>query len=216
MIDSLMEWSRNIVCFSIFAVLIKNLLPGEKYTPYVRLYIGFMMILVFFTPLLRLLEMDATLQYLTEILGGTLERKEDSFLASIYENSNYERQKEKYTKLLEDSVTSYLTEWMEGETKWQGYRVERARVSWEEEESGLGNLTGITVYLKRANGNEDRLRLKENELETDEERIWIAPVLIEAGSRLEEGREEESGQLRQLLAQFYRLREEDVTVRITE
>ena len=67
-IDGLMEWSRNIVCFSIFAVLIKNLLPGEKYAPYVQLYIGFMMLLVFFTPILKLFHADTTFQYLSKVL----------------------------------------------------------------------------------------------------------------------------------------------------
>ena len=204
-----MEWSRNIVCFSIFAVLIKNLLPGEKYTPYVRLYIGFMMLFVFFTPILKVLEADATLQYLTEILGGTLEIKEDAFLASINENSNYERQKEEYSKLLEESVVNYLSEYLKGQKEWQDYTVEKAEVNWEELEDSeqFGTIMGVAVYLK-----------KKGKFTTEEETggIIIEPITIEVLSKVEDREGEESMQIKQVLAEFYHLREENVTVRITE
>ena len=209
MINGLMEWSRNIVCFSIFAVLIKNLLPGEKYTPYVRLYIGFMMLFVFFTPILKVLEADATLQYLTEILGGTLEIKEDAFLASINENSNYERQKGEYSKLLEESVVNYLSEYLKGQKEWQDYTVEKAEVNWEELEDSeqFGTIMGVAVYLK-----------KKGKFTTEEETggIIIEPITIEVLSKVEDREGEESMQIKQVLAEFYHLREENVTVRITE
>lgn len=217
MINGLMEWSRNIVCFSIFSVLIRNLLPGEKYTPYIRLYMGFMMLLIFFTPILKILNVDATLQYLTEILGGTLKIEEDSFLASINENSNLERQKKEYTKRLEDSVVDYLTECMWTQKKWQGYRVEQAKVSWKEDEEDkeFGTLTEIIVYLRKEKSGEEKGELG---VRKEEEEIWIEPVLIEVLSDLkeEEQETEESGQLKELLAQFYHLREEDITVRVIE
>ena len=150
-IDGLMEWSRNIVCFSIFAVLIKNLLPGEKYAPYVQLYIGFMMLLVFFTPILKLFHADTTFQYLSKVLGGTLEIKDDAFLAEINENSNYKKQKEEYTKILEESVTDYLLEQLKEKKEWQNYRVEKTEVTWEEAEESeeFGKIMGIYLSLKR-------------------------------------------------------------------
>lgn len=209
MINGLMEWSRNIVCFSIFAVLIKNLLPGEKYAPYVKLYMGFMMLLVFFTPILKVLEADRTLQYLTEILGGVQEIKEDSFLASINENSNYKRQKGEYTKMLEQSVVDYLTDSLKGQAEWQGYQVERAAVQWEEKEESetFGTITGMTVYLR-----------KEGESGTEGE-VKIEPIFIEVFSELEDKEEmegEESRQLKHLLSQCYHLKEEEIAVQIAE
>lgn len=226
MINGLMEWSRNIVCFSIFAVLIKNLLAEEKYLPYVRLYMGFIMLLVFFTPILKILDADVTLQYLTEILGGTLEIKEDSFLASIQENSNLERQKEEYTNRLEGSVTDYLTECLGKEAAWQGYLVEQVNVKWEEaeESKAFGTLTGITVHLKKEESRKEESRKKESreeesEAEQEEKAIQIDPIFIEVFSEVEQEEQErieESGQLKHLLAQFYHLKEENITVRIAE
>ena len=130
MLNGLIEWGRNIVCFSVFSVLIKNLLPGEKYVPYVRLYMGFLMLLVFFTPILKFFDAEKTLYYLTDILGGVLEIKEDAFLASLDENSNYKRQKAEYSDRLEESVADYLTEVLEGQAEWQDYCVERTEVRW--------------------------------------------------------------------------------------
>ena len=205
-IDGLMEWSRNIVCFSIFAVLIKNLLPGEKYAPYVQLYIGFMMLLVFFTPILKLFHADTTFQYLSKVLGGTLEIKDDAFLAEINENSNYKKQKEEYTKILEESVTDYLLEQLKEKKEWQNYRVEKTEVTWEEAEESeqFGKIMGIYLSLKR------------KEESVIEKEIVIDPITVEVLSKLEEQEGEEEKQLKNLLTEFYNLEEENITIRITE
>lgn len=205
-IDGLMEWSRNIVCFSIFAVLIKNLLPGEKYAPYVQLYIGFMMLLVFFTPILKLFHADTTFQYLSKVLGGTLEIKDDAFLAEINENSNYKKQKEEYTKILEESVTDYLLEQLKEKKEWQNYRVEKTEVTWEEAEESeeFGKIMGIYLSLKR------------KEESVIEKEIVIDPITVEVLSKLEEQEGEEEKQLKNLLTKFYNLEEENITIRITE
>lgn len=206
MIDGLMEWSRNIVCFSILAVLIKNLLPGEKYAPYVQLYIGFMMLLVFFTPILKLFHADTTFQYLSKVLGGTLEIKDDAFLAEINENSNYKKQKEEYTKILEESVTDYLLEQLKEKKEWQNYRVEKTEVTWEEAEESeeFGKIMGIYLSLKR------------KEESVIEKEIVIDPITVEVLSKLEEQEGEEEKQLKNLLTEFYNLEEENITIRITE
>lgn len=210
--DGLMEWSRNIVCFSIFAALIKNLLPGEKYAPYVRLYTGFMLLLVFLTPVLKALDADATLNYLTGLLGGTLEIREDSFLASLNENSNYESQKKEYTKRLEESVVAYLTGSLGTQSEYQEYIVERAEVEWEETEDSdaFGIMTGVVVYLKKA---------EEEETEKAAGGIGIDAITIEVFSGLKGDKQEEEGeesrQIKRLLSGFYNLKEEDIAVRIT-
>ena len=213
MLDGLMEWGRNIVYFSVFSVLIKNLLPGEKYVPYVRLYMGFMMLLVFFTPILKFLDADKTLYYLTDILGGVLEIKEDAFLASLDENSNYERQKEEYSDRLEVSVVDYLTEALSGQAEWQDYYVERAEVRWEEAEelANFGAITGITMYLKKDGKTEVR---------QNEKTIVIEPILVEVFSesnQTAEGEEEEIWrQLKEETAEFYHIGEENIVVRTIE
>lgn len=205
MIDGLMEWSRNIVCFSIFSVLIRNLLPGEKYTPYVQLYIGFMTLLVFLTPVLKVLNADRTLHYLTEILSGTLEIKEDAFLESINENSNYEKQKEAYTKVLEESVLTCLSDYLEKE-KQQDYIVERAEVKWEEDEKSdqFGAIVGVAVYLK-----------KREDITAEKDVVFIDPITVEVFSGAEEATEE-TIPIKEMISEFYHLSMEEILIKIIE
>lgn len=205
--NGLMEWSRNIVYFSIFAALIKNLLPGEKYAPYVQLYTGFMMLLVFLTPVLKVLDVDVTFRYLTEILSGTFQMREDSFLAFLSENSNYENQKKAYTERLEESVTAYLTDRLDVQSEYQGYVVARVEVEWDEAEDSdaFGAMTGVVVYLKRT---------EEGKTEQGAGAIGVEPITVEVFSDLkgeEEG--EESREIKRLLSGFYNLKEEDIAVR---
>ncbi len=211
MLDGLMEWGRNIVCFSVFSVLIRNLLPGEKYAPYVRLYMGFLMLLVFFTPILRVFDVEKTLYYLTDILGGVLEIKEDAFLASLEENSNYERQKAEYADRLEKSAADCVERELEG----QGYCIERVEVRWEEEEEkeDFGAVTGITVYLKeKGEGDVDR--------QQDMRKITIEPVLVEVFSEWDkEGEVIDEGigeRLKGVLTECYCLEEEEIVIRMLE
>lgn len=209
--NGLMEWSRNIVCFSIFATLIKNLLPGEKYAPYVQLYTGFMMLLVFLTPLLKVLDAEVTFRYLTGILGGTLEIREDSFLASLSENSNYENQKKAYTEKLEESVIAYLTDCFNGRLEYQRYAVAHVEVEWDEAEDSdaFGAMTGIVVYLRRT---------EEEKTENGTGAIGIEPIMVEVFSDLKEKVQEEEGeesrQIKRLLSGFYNLEEENIAVRM--
>jgi len=210
--NELMEWSKNIVCFSIFAALIKNLLPGEKYTPYVRLYIGFMMLLVFLTPILKVLNADVTLDYLTELLGETLEIQQDSFLASINENSNYENQKKEYTEKLQNSVREYLSD----QEALQGYFVERTEVSWEEEEENpdFGKVTSAVVYLKKADEQETQeVKKKTDEIEIDSIHVAVFSDLEGKGQEMEG---EESGIVKRLLSDFYQLKEETIQVKVVK
>lgn len=181
------------------------MLPGEKYTPYVRLYIGFMTLLVFFTPILKVLKADVTLQYLTEILSGTLEIKEDAFLDSINENSNYEKQKGEYSRILEESVVDYLSDCLEKKEE-KDYTIEKADVTWEEDEKSdqFGTMMGVTIYLKE----------KENLV--TEEGISIQPITVEVFSGGEETNKEEHMQIKEIISEFYHLSVEDIVVKVIE
>ena len=162
-----------------------------------------------------------------------MEIKEDAFLASLDENSNYKRQKAEYSDRLEESVADYLTEVLEGQAEWQDYCVERTEVRWEEREehTDFGAITEITVYLKEK---------KEGNLEQDFEVIVIEPVLVEVFSEWDKKKEtgdkemedkeiedkeiedkeiegkKTSQKLTKLLAKCYHLREEDIEIKILE
>ncbi len=181
------------------------MLPGEKYTPYVRLYIGFMTLLVFLTPVLKVLNADRTLHYLTEILSGTLEIKEDAFLESINENSNYEKQKEAYTKVLEESVLTCLSDYLEKE-KQQDYIVERAEVKWEEDEKSdqFGAIVGVAVYLK-----------KREDITAEKDVVFIDPITVEVFSGAEETTEE-TIPIKEMISEFYHLSMEEILIKIIE
>ena len=78
--DLLMEWMKELTVFSLlFSVCIK-LLPGKQYVPYMRLFGGVVLILIFTGPVLKLFQMDGVLAdqmevYLNRIDISGMERK---------------------------------------------------------------------------------------------------------------------------------------------
>lgn len=45
-------WLSNLILFSFMTTLLVRILPGKTYTPYIRLFTGFILILLFLDPLL--------------------------------------------------------------------------------------------------------------------------------------------------------------------
>lgn len=52
--DTILNWVKPIIYFSIFITVMLQLLPGEKYTKYIRFFAGLLMIVLVMRPVLNL------------------------------------------------------------------------------------------------------------------------------------------------------------------
>lgn len=53
--DSIMSWLRSLACFYLLLSTILHLVPQKKYEPYVRFFMGLLLIGILCTPLFALL-----------------------------------------------------------------------------------------------------------------------------------------------------------------
>lgn len=59
--EILMEWMMNIAVFSLIVSVAVKLIPGKSYLPFIRLFAGFVTILLFLEPLLSILGLNEKL-----------------------------------------------------------------------------------------------------------------------------------------------------------
>ena len=59
--DSIYEWMKNLVFYSLLVSIVMNVMPNSEYQKYIRFFLGMLLILVAITPILQLLDLDETL-----------------------------------------------------------------------------------------------------------------------------------------------------------
>ena len=67
------EWMRSFVGYLLLAGLATQMLPGKKYEQYVRLFLGFLLIVLVLQPILKIGSANVLLQ---EKLNGLLQEQE--------------------------------------------------------------------------------------------------------------------------------------------
>ena len=58
MLDQICEWFRNIAVFLVVMNAVMHAVPGKDYVKYIRFFSGLIMILLLFTPVLKLFGME--------------------------------------------------------------------------------------------------------------------------------------------------------------
>lgn len=102
--EILMEWMMNIAIFSLIVSVAVKLIPGKSYLPFIRLFAGFVTILLFLEPVLSVLGLNEKLfdkieknMYETEIAQMetdliAIEEKQKERMEQIYKESLEEQQ----------------------------------------------------------------------------------------------------------------------------
>lgn len=72
------EWIRNLIGFWLIASVALQMLPNQKYEQYLRLFIGFFMLILLFHPLWKVGSLET---YLKEQVDGFLKEQENMELA---------------------------------------------------------------------------------------------------------------------------------------
>lgn len=89
--ETILNWIKPIIYFSIFITVMIHLLPGEKYTKYIRFFAGLLMIVLVLRPVLNLFS-------------------NGDFSEQIFSQDFYQEQSEKIALdigAMEENVTDY-------------------------------------------------------------------------------------------------------------
>lgn len=74
---------KNICYFTIFVTLLLNIFPNKKYTNYIKMFAGFLMILIVIQPLVKFNDIEKLLDEM--ISKYTVNVKKENFLENINE-----------------------------------------------------------------------------------------------------------------------------------
>ena len=106
--EYLVEWVKNIAVFCIIATLVKNLVPGEKYGKYIKLFLGIVLIVLILKPIGKIVNLEG--QY-EKLLGDFTYKTMSNELTGQLEMSGQNRQQiiiSEYTKGIENEIKEYV------------------------------------------------------------------------------------------------------------
>ena len=106
--EYLVEWVKNIAVFYIIATLVKNLVPGEKYGKYIKLFLGIVLIVLILKPIGKIVNLEG--QY-EKLLGDFTYKTMSNELTGQLEMSGQNRQQiiiSEYTKGIENEIKEYV------------------------------------------------------------------------------------------------------------
>lgn len=106
------EWIRNIVIFLLLISLIYQLLPDSEYKKYMRVCAGLILIVIVFSPLLKLTEADMDFSYFFGLENLKTEIGSIEYPSSFYEaeNERIEAVTQNYKKQLEKEALNLFAE----------------------------------------------------------------------------------------------------------
>lgn len=88
MLEWIYGWIQNISVYLIVMAAVMHAIPGKDYGKYIRFFSGLVLILLLFTPLLKLAGMEDTFRTLYRGKEYEMERREIERAEEIYEQSD--------------------------------------------------------------------------------------------------------------------------------
>ncbi len=192
--DAVYSWVRSIVFFLLLLSLLDLMLAGSGYKKYIRTYGGFLLILIVISPVLSLLDADGRLSYYLDTNRLFLQTYDYSESLTGAGEIGEELLLEQYREAVAGQVGELLEE--------EGYAAAdvRVRIEADPESAEYGKVLGLEVLAERKEeGGEESGRILIGRIELSQE----VPTPEEIA-------------LRDYLAGFYEIEEEEVTVRIEE
>lgn len=106
--EYLVSWMKNIAIFYVLATLIKNLIPGERYGKYIKLFLGIILIVLVLKPIGKLGNLDNLYEKLfRDSTYGTMSKE----LAGGLRMASGKQQKiiiSGYTEEIENDIKKYI------------------------------------------------------------------------------------------------------------
>lgn len=88
MLEAIYGWIQNISVYLIVTAAVMHAIPGKDYGKYIRFFSGLVLILLVFTPLLKMLGMADTFHTLYQNEEYEMSREEIEMAEEIYERSD--------------------------------------------------------------------------------------------------------------------------------
>lgn len=88
MLEEVYAWIQNISVYLIVAAAVMHAVPGKDYGKYIRFFSGLMLILLVFTPLLKVMGMGDTFYMLYKGNEYEMEKREIEMTEELYEKSD--------------------------------------------------------------------------------------------------------------------------------
>ncbi len=99
------EWMKSLVGYMLMSSVVMQMIPNSKYEQYVRLFIGFLLILLVLQPVLKIGSADS---YLEQKVSEVLQDQENLEEQIVVQSDNFRRESEKMQEA--ESETIHINE----------------------------------------------------------------------------------------------------------
>lgn len=190
------QWIKNIAIFYIIASLILNIIPGDKYKRYIRLFLGVVMVILLIKPIGRLTGLDGKFDELfwTGSYGAM-----SADLKAELAFADEERIRlitAEFEKKISDDIKAYV------ESLGAVYISSRTEINIDPASKGYGSLSRISVDISRGGAY-------------SQGNIYVPPVYAQDKDKYYED-ELIAIEIKNYLADFYNLEKRNIYVNISQ
>lgn len=205
--DAVYSWIKNIIFFLLLSSVLDELLAGSDNKKYIRLFTGFILILLVISPVVKWLSAGANFDYYLDANEFALDAYDYSTEITGADQKREDAVMEEYKQALINQAGSLLNQ--------KGYTVVRAdlKINTDMESGEYGRLLEMDIVAERI-GRTDGTQSSKDEKGT--EKIVIDKIVIGQEKEQTETAAPEELALRDYLSDYYVLSEEKITVRIKE
>ncbi len=168
MIQAIQSYVQQIVIFGILMTIVRQILPGQKYEKYIKLYTGILFLLLIFLPLLKVTGIEDN--FLSFYKGYESQLQYDGM-----EQGTKEKLYERYEQTLEQQLQKVLEQ--------QGYDVGSVAVKTDHKKDG--ELKSVNVLLQKQKEEGQimipaiEMQKEESVTKEEEETISTVKALVE-------------------------------------
>ncbi len=190
------QWIKNIAIFYIIASLVLNIIPGDKYKRYIRLFLGVVMVILLIKPIGRLTGLDGKFDELfwTGSYGAM-----SADLKAELAFADEERIRlitAEFEKKISDDIKEYV------ESLGAVYISSRPEINIDPASKGYGSLSRISVDISRGGAY-------------SQGNIYVPPVYAQDKDKYYED-ELIAIEIKNYLADFYNLEKRNIYVNISQ
>lgn len=159
------EAVQNLVIYMFLVTIILNLVKASSFKKYIELFTGLILILILFTPVVRLIAGE-------NVLEESLMTKQFLFESRDSAEFIYEAEADTKKELLR-LYSEKMKEQIQLLGKEKEMEIERVKIELSEEEEGFGSIERIEVWLKEKKGQEKLKQLLMGVFELEEAAVSV-------------------------------------------
>lgn len=190
------QWIKNIAVFYIIASLILNIIPGDKYKRYIKLFLGVVMVILLIKPIGRLTGLDGKFDEL--FWTGSYGAMSDELKAELAFAD--EERIRVITAEFEKKISADIKDYVE--SLGAVYISSRPEIDIDPASKGYGSLARISVEISRGGAY-------------SQGNIYVPPVYVQDRDNYYED-ELIAIEIKNYLADFYKLEKRNIYVNISQ